>query len=250
MSDKSSPALDPELLQHPQPRRATPKAIIFDIGNVIVRINPARALSYANVSAHANGASKSAHDKSTHAQPEEMWRAIEADPKWPVWQTGRLTPTEWHAHVTSLLGISLDFPNFCTAWNRALDPAIMLPAEWFEQLGAQCRLALLSNTDVIHAECLENDFAFVRRFPVRIYSCAIGMRKPSATIFQRTLTALCALPSETLYIDDIPEFVAAAEALGMDGICFKTQAQLASDLKQRGLLVESSLWPDRGVIPA
>ena len=121
---------------------------------------------------------------------EQLWAAIQADARWRDWQEGRMAPHQWHEHLTRRLKISLAFEEFCGAWNRALDPETILDEKLFADLGARCRLGLLSNTDPLHAEYLDRHFTFGRYFSVRIYSCRIGKSKPSRAIYQAALDAL------------------------------------------------------------
>ena len=170
------------------------------------------------------------------SSPEQIWEAIQADPCWLDWQEGRLTPREWHEHISRQMCVNMTFDQFCRAWNDALDPQTILPDQLFAQLATRCRLALLSNTDPIHVARLESHFSFVRYFPVRIYSNEVGASKPSPVIYRVALAALGVLPSEALYIDDIAEYAEAARQLGLDGIRFENAEQLSRDLAQRGLL--------------
>jgi HAD superfamily hydrolase (TIGR01509 family) len=217
----------------PSTKNAVPtKAIIFDIGRVIVRVNlnrllePLAALLPSGAEAHAPG----------KLSPQQVWAAIESDSRWGDWQKGRMTPRQWHEHLTGRLRVTMGYAEFCQAWNRALDPETILEEALFEKLGKRCRLALLSNTDPLHSAHLESHFAFMKHFPVRIYSCRVGASKPSPAIYSAALGALRVRPAEALYIDDIAEYAAAAQQLGLNAICFKSPAQLRAQLSNRGLL--------------
>ena len=110
-----------------------PKAVIFDIGRVIVRLQPDRALQPL---ATGGGSNRNAH---------EIWAAVQKDPRWEDWQEGRMKPQEWHEHLTRQLNISLGFDDFCAAWNRALHPQTILADSLFAVfLAERCRLAVLS----------------------------------------------------------------------------------------------------------
>ena len=122
------------------------QAIIFDIGRVLVRVDISRAMQ-----GLAQGISLS---------PQELWTAIEKDPRWPDWQEGRVSARDWHLHITKLLGSSLTFDQFSEAWNRALDPQPIQQNSLFESLRKNFRLGLLSNTDPIHVAHLEVTFDF------------------------------------------------------------------------------------------
>jgi FMN phosphatase YigB (HAD superfamily) len=199
-----------------------PRAVIFDIGSVIVRVNLGRALSVVG-----GGGGHS---------PLRIWSAIEADPLWIDWQEGKLDPHEWYRHLTREFGTSLDFEAFCDAWNRVLEPEPIIGDEIFRELGARCRLALLSNTDPIHVAFMEKNFSFMQYFPVRVYSCRVGMRKPAPEIFRLTLQELGVAAGEALYVDDIEENAQAAVALGMIGLRFTSVAILKDELRRVGLV--------------
>src|SRR5262245_60049899 len=146
------------------------RAIIFDIGRVLVRVDVSRAMQ-----GLAQGS----------LSPREVWTAIEKDPRWRDWQEGRISPRDWHLHLSKRLGGSLTFDQFSETWNRALDPTPIQDNSLFESLRKNFRLGLLSNTDPIHVAHLEATFDFFRFFPkqVRTYSCAAGASKPSPLIF-------------------------------------------------------------------
>lgn len=209
------------------PSESSPQALLFDVGGVIVRLNLARAFGPV-AAALASGAGAGQN-------PQRIWQAIQQSPRWHDWQEGRMTPEEWHQHITGYLGIRVSFADFCAAWNSALDPETMLPDELFARLGTLCRLGLLSNTDPLHMENIERHFSFVRYFPARVYSCRVGARKPNPLIYRRALKELGASAEQVCYIDDVADFVMAARRLGMDGIEFKDPRQLTEELARRGI---------------
>jgi glucose-1-phosphatase len=197
------------------------RAIIFDIGRVLVRIDVARAMQ-----ALAAGGSLS---------PSELWTAIEKDPRWHDWQEGRISPRDWYLHLAKRFGGSFTFEQFTEVWNRVLDPAPIHEDAFFEKLSKRFRLALLSNTDPIHVRHMEAAYSFFAFFPVRIYSCSVGASKPDPIIYREALRALKVQAQEAVYIDDIAAYVEAARRLGMGGIQFQSPAQLSSDLKSLGV---------------
>lgn len=198
------------------------KAIIFDIGRVLVRVDLARAMQ-----GLAQGISLS---------PQEIWTAIEKDPRWHDWQEGRISPRDWHLHLAKRLGGSLTFEQFTEAWNRALDPQPLQENALFETLSKNFRIGLLSNTDSIHVAHLEATFDFFRYFPksTRTYSCVVGASKPSPLIFREALKSLRAKAEESVFIDDVEAYVDAARRLGMQGIRYQDSTQLANDLHSIG----------------
>jgi len=168
--------------------------------------------------------------------PEEIWTAIEKDPRWQDWQEGRISPRDWHLHLQKRLGGSLTFDQFTEAWNRALDLQPIQDNSLFESLRKDFRLGLLSNTDPLHIAHLEATFDFFRFFPksARTYSCYVGASKPSPLIFRDALKSLCARAETSVFIDDVESYVSAARALGMHAIHYQNPAQLRSDLNGFG----------------
>jgi glucose-1-phosphatase len=199
------------------------RAIIFDIGRVLIRIDLGRAMK-----GMAAGLSLSA---------EELWSAIENDPRWKDWQEGRISARDWHLHIQRRFGGSASFEEFTEKWNLVLDPEPIHGKELFEKLSKKYRLALLSNTDPIHVAYMEGQFDFFSYFPApaRIYSCSVGATKPSPIIYREALRACRVRAEEAVYVDDIAEYVTAAQQLGMAGIQFKSPDQLVASLQELGL---------------
>ena len=204
------------------------RAIIFDIGRVLVRVDIHRMQD-----SLAQGLSLS---------PEELWSAIERDPRWRDWQEGRISPHDWHLRLCQRLGISLNFAQFTTAWNLALDPQPIHPLSLFEQLSKRYQLVLLSNTDPIHVAFLEATYDFYKYFPKgqRIYSCKVGTSKPDPLIYRDALRVGKVRAGEAVYIDDIPANVDAARQLGMSGIHYQSPQQLLQEFAGLGIKVELS----------
>ena len=202
---------------------AVPKfrAIIFDIGRVLLRVDISRAMA-----GLASGLA---------LKPQEIWSAIEKDPHWLDWQEGRISPHDWHIHLTKRLGASLTFERFSEVWNLALDPNPIHSESFLEKLSKNYRLALLSNTDPIHMSEEEARFPFFRFFPNRIYSYRVGVSKPDPVIYGEALRACKVGAAEAVYIDDVAAYAEAARRLGMTGIVFQSPEQLQSDLRTLGI---------------
>lgn len=197
------------------------RAVIFDIGRVLVRVDLSRAMA---------GLSQA-----IPLSPEELWKALQNDPRWMDWQEGRISPRDWHLHITKRLGGSLSFEEFRQAWNRALDPEPMQSEEFLGGLAKKYRLAVLSNTDPLHMEQEESRYPFFRHFPVRVYSYRVGASKPSPLIYREALKGCKVAAPEAVFIDDVAAYVEAARQLGMKGVVYQSPDQLAADLGALGV---------------
>jgi putative hydrolase of the HAD superfamily len=76
---------------------------------------------------------------------------------------------------------------------------------------------------------------FADAFDSIIISAEVGVVKPDPAIFRMALQAVAATASQSVMVDDFPENIAAARALGMRGILFRephaAQAELARLLR-------------------
>ena len=202
------------------------RAIIFDIGRVLVRVDIRRV--------------QSSLAKDGSLSPEELWSAIENDPHWRDWQEGRISPRDWHLSLSERLGISLNFDEFKKVWNSALDPNPIHPDSLFDRISKSYKLGLLSNTDPLHMAHLEMTYSFFRYFPkfARTYSCSIGASKPDPLIFRTALRACKVRAEQALYIDDVASFADAARALGLRAIHYQSPQQHYADLEVLDIKVE------------
>jgi len=200
------------------------RAIIFDIGRVLIRVDIHRAM--AGLASDLKLA------------PQELWSSIENDPRWADWQEGRMSPQDWHLHLSKHFGGSLTFEQFKDVWNSALALEPIQSEPFLEKLSKNYRLALLSNTDPIHMSHEEARFPFFRFFPIRIYSFRVGSSKPNPLIYREALRACKVRAEEAIYIDDVPAYADAAERLGMKGLVFQSPGQLQSDLRGLGVKVD------------
>jgi putative hydrolase of the HAD superfamily len=196
--------------------------LIFDVGRVIVGVNVARAMTTLGAG--------------TRLPAEQVWAAIEADPRLREFQEGRLTPQDWHRHLAQRFGLELSFEQFCHAWNSALDPEPILSEDLFAGLAKRFRLVLLSNTDPIHVAHIETNFRFPRYFHGRVYSCgAARVSKPDPAIYKQAIREAAVRPEAILYVDDAPACVEAGRRAGLETILFRGAEGLLTELRQRGI---------------
>jgi glucose-1-phosphatase len=199
------------------------RAIISDIGRVIVGVDVSRAMQ-----GLSSGISLT---------PKEIWTAIEKDPRFLDLQDGRITARDWYLHIVRRLGGNLSYDQFIRAWNAALLPETLQPDSLWSGLAKKYRLSLLSNTDPIHVAHMESTFTFFNYFPVRTYSYVVGSSKPNPVIYQEALRATKVKATEAVYIDDLEENVAAAKSLGMIGVHCPVPSNLVDSLKSVGVEV-------------
>lgn len=129
----------------------------------------------------------------------------------------------------------------------ALNPAMVAWAAALQQVGVHT--AILSNMipDLLHYMRNSADFAWLSGFTQLTWSCELGMVKPDPAIYTYTCGKLGVAPQETLFLDDNPKNIRAAEALGIHGIQFTSTENLRQELASRGLLQDVPQPGEAGV---
>jgi len=107
------------------------------------------------------------------------------------------------------------------------------------------KVACLSNTIDIHWEYIKNEYRILDLFDEKIASHIVGIAKPDLKIYKHTLRLLDIEPQESVFIDDLEENIAAADSLGMKGILFNNDLHDISELQDS--LVKYGVEIDRAV---
>jgi putative hydrolase of the HAD superfamily len=108
--------------------------------------------------------------------------------------------------------------------------------EWaFALQRAGIKTAILSNMGDVNLAYMRENFDWLAGFTHLTWSCELLTAKPDPAIYTHTLEKLGVSAHEAIFVDDIPANIAAAQALGIDGIQFTSVEQLRRDLEARGL---------------
>ena len=204
------------------------KAIIFDIGGVIVKADLERYAGLASL----------------------RYKATEADLRLEVQsRIGRLETGEvdsegfWREVGEGLVNSGKGQPvppaRFRGLWKNVLADTM----EMNQPLVSCCRdlkrrgfiVAALSNTIPEHAQYLGNLGVYAPFNPC-VLSCVVGMRKPDKAIYLLTAKKIGKAPKECLFVDDSPANIEGARAAGMAVHYYKDFPPLLTDLNRHKLL--------------
>lgn len=145
------------------------------------------------------------------------------------YESGRISTSGFLAELNNHLGTAIELEQFKQLWNATFceneEMAALLTI-----LKQQRPLYLLSNTNEIHFDYLESTFNVTRHFTEVILSYRVGCSKPEADIYHEVLRRSGKPAERCLFIDDLEPNVAAARALGMNAIQFKSVQQLKDEL--------------------
>ena len=184
--------------------------LIFDFGNVLIEIDPARSIE----AFQTLGAQADLH--------------LDAD-FFHDFETGAITATEFRRALRSQLRWASADSSIDSAWNALLLEIPPKTLHVLRSLRAQgYQLALLSNTNPIHIDEVRRRLGpfgygeFARCFERIFYSYEMGFRKPDPAIYAVVDRELgITSPAEVLFIDDNAANIASAAASGWRTLLFQ-----------------------------
>ncbi|HET7357800.1 MAG TPA: HAD family phosphatase [Nocardioidaceae bacterium] len=201
-----------------------PEAVVMDLGDVLIRWEPQRAIAAAVGEEEAHRFLTAA-DFDFHAWNHEQ----DAGRPWPEAEAsaGRTHP-HWEPHV---LGYRANFA-------LAVEHPVPGTAAIVERLhAAGVPLFALTNWSAELFPVARARHAVLRLFDDIVVSGEEGLAKPEPGIFE-ALAARVGRPLERcVYVDDSARNVAAGARAGLDAIVFTGAEQLRVDLRSRGLPV-------------
>jgi glucose-1-phosphatase len=198
----------------------TYKAVLFDLGKVLVHFDFSRA--YRAMEAIC-----------PYPEPEIRKRLAQTRLVARL-ETGCIEPREFVSRLCQALDAEMDYERFCEIWSSIFSEALV-PEELLADLASSYRLVLVSNTNAIHFEMLRQAYPLLRHFHALVLSHEVGAAKPDRRIFEAALLKAGCRAGECFYTDDIAEFVEAAKTLGIDAVQFESAEQLERELRQRGI---------------
>jgi len=194
--------------------------IIFDLGGVVVRWEPAALL---------------AQIFDDPATCEVLHSEFIGHADWLELDRGTMAPEDAVARAAQRTGLSeADVGRFLNNVPPALVP-ITDTVELLYRLKAQGHfLYCLSNMHFASIEYLERTHGFWDVFSGKVISCRVHLCKPEAKIYAHLLESYQLDSAETIFVDDIEVNLAAARQFGIRTIRFESSTQCAGELKALG----------------
>jgi len=196
------------------------KAVIFDLGNVLVNYDVEKAAKRFSV---ASGLTT-----------REIWKRFFLSKFEQAYTRGELSTQEFHSIACKTLGVSIPLATFRHYWNDIFweNPGM---DRLLTRIKKHYPLYLISNTNALHFTHIKKQFRILRHFKRRFPSHEVGARKPDLKIYRRVLKKIGLRPEETVFIDDMKSFIAGARKAGMHAIRFKTRTRLMKSLRNLGI---------------
>jgi epoxide hydrolase-like predicted phosphatase len=186
------------------------KNIIFDLGGVLLNINPLLSLLEL--------------EKISGINQNELIKRLQGEHIFEKFETGRINPAQFRSELCRIMNTTVSDTEIDRAWNILLLDFPLPRVELLQQLRKTYRVFLLSNTNSIHFGHYTNEFyerygfCMVDLFDHVFLSHEIGMHKPDTGIYTHVLQKGTIDASESVFIDDSLVNIEAAETHGIKGI--------------------------------
>ena len=145
------------------------------------------------------------------------------------YDTGEVSTDEFLAALRAAFGITAPEEAIAKAWTDIFEPNHALAGELPALKAHAASLVLASNTNALHyAKVCSLMPETLALFDAAVLSYEVGCRKPGTRFFGHVIAAAGGVAADCLYLDDRADFVAAAEALGINSVTYTRGLDVSS----------------------
>jgi putative hydrolase of the HAD superfamily len=181
------------------------KAVVFDLGGVLIEIDPGRCFRY-----------WSDHGGSS---PEALRQKFVPDGPFERHERGEIDFAEYAGHLRGQLALNLDDDIMREGWNALLGDALPGAVDAIEQATRRYPCFLFSNSNPVHhatwGPAHQHLLAPLTR---QFVSSELGFRKPEPRAYAAVAELTGFAPETLLFFDDLEENVEAAQQIGFQAV--------------------------------
>lgn len=194
------------------------KAVIWDMGGVILRTNGEE--SRRKLASEFN------------VSTDFLYKLVFDSPSAEKATVGLISESDHWTIVADSLGIPRDRIQELQDRFWADDFVDRELVDFIKNLKPKYKTGLLSNAWSGARQSLyqRNDWDLV--FHYSMFSYEVRMRKPEAQIYERILALMGVTASEAIFVDDLSDNINGANAIGINGIQFKSTHQVIAEVNR------------------
>ena len=199
-----------------------PKFLYFDLGKVLLDFSRDQlARQVADVAG---------------IDPAGVVEAIYGSGLQAKYETGQISGREFYDAFCLKTGTRPDYHALAHAASDIFELRLSMLPVVAQLYQAGDRLGILSNTCESHWEhCARRFRILAESFAVFALSYRIKAAKPDKAIFLAAAELAGVEPQEIFFVDDTPEHVAGAQAVGFDAVQYSSTPELVAELRGRGI---------------
>lgn len=193
-----------------------PRVVLFDLGNVLVYLRLERFWD----ALHEPDAERRVR---VGHELREMGK---------VYEGGRMTTEEFRREALKIVG-NQKAADIELAFLGVLPEPVEGMEELVRKVSEQASTALVSNTNPLHVDHCLRTVPSLRHLKRFYLSYELKALKPDPAFYEGVVRGEGVEPSTMLFIDDLQENIAGANAAGMQGIVFRGSKELSDELRVR-----------------
>ena len=200
-------------------RAKAPKALLFDLGGVLIDIQFSLCFeSWA---------------ESTGQTPAAIKAAFAFDDAYAAHECAAITGEQYYRHVCARIGVDMPFAAFKAGWNAIYKGVIPETFELLQSLSGSMDLFAFTNSNLMHRQAWTTMFEPQLSLFDRIFcSSQIKLRKPDAAAFEKILHEVNLNKDEIIFIDDLEENIRGAERIGIRSVLFRDPQKSVTEIKR------------------
>ncbi|HNX90758.1 MAG TPA: HAD family phosphatase [Candidatus Omnitrophota bacterium] len=200
------------------------KAILFDLGNVLVRFD---------LAIMAKGYSKYARI------PDERIAEFVMSSRLGEWyMRGKLTSSEFYRKTAAFFKMKkISYDEFYAVWNSIFSPYREMEdiVRNLKKKYPHIPLIIVSDTNEEHFNFVRKEYEFIDLVDHFVLSQDIGRLKPHHDMYNAAITLAGVLPREIFYTDDREDLIRKARAMGLRAYQFTGHEALIKQFEKLGV---------------
>jgi len=190
------------------------KAVLFDLGGVIIDVNYQKTIDAFSDLGVQNAA--------------DLYNQFDQSSLFDSFETGKVSSDYFIDQLSALVHHSIHREQIVDAWNAMIGEYPLEKLNLIQEISSKIPCYMLSNTNEIHLEKAMNALQktpysnLELLFKKCYFSHLIGKRKPEPDTFSWVASQLGILAEDILFIDDSPQHVEGAQKAGMQTIFYRS----------------------------
>ena len=195
------------------------KALLFDLGGVVIEINFQRVFN--------------SWSKYSHLNPNQIRQLFYFDKPYQQHELGKIESNNYYEHVRSTLNLDASNSEIELGWNKIFTGEIKPVVKRIGDIKNKINCYAFTNTNEAHQNTWEKAYPNISLLFNKVFSSwKLGYRKPDPTAFEAVLNLMNLNAKEVLFFDDTEENVTTARSLGIQATLVKHALHVTSILDQ------------------
>ncbi len=199
------------------------KALLFDLGGVLVNIDFQLAFEQFEILSHLDQV--------------EIKNRFQMDQAYRDHEVGKINWSDYASHLRYKFELTATNDEIATAWNAIFKDQITETISIINEINTNIDCYVFSNTNTKHHEFWSEKYPQVTSLFKQVFvSCELNLRKPDVEAFEAVCRATGYVPKDFIFFDDTQENVEGARNTGLDAVLVKNPNDVIRKLTKLKLI--------------